>query len=238
MPEIKLFELGPTRSARARWALLEAGLDYESIGNSVEIIGSVALRKVHPLGKLPAAIIDGRPLFESAAIVTAIADLVPDKDLIAKPGTWSRYLHYQWVSFVLSEMEAFLQSNEINTIDFVLPEDQRVPGIIEQNSMLFRRGAAVLEGALGKAGYLVDDANGLPHLAGRCQQILDRRLWATMIGIDNHTTSGLIEMEGHGWWATPGQVGSHWYLGSDWQARSEQLYQLAADVAEALATAN
>ena len=157
MPEIKLFELGPTRSARARWALLEAGLDYESIGNSVEIIGSVALRKVHPLGKLPAAIIDGRPLFESAAIVTAIADLVPDKDLIAKPGTWSRYLHYQWVSFVLSEMEAFLQSNEINTIDFVLPEDQRVPGIIEQNSMLFRRGAAVLEGALGKAGYLVDD---------------------------------------------------------------------------------
>lgn len=157
MAEIKLFELGPTRSGRVRWTLLEAGLNYESIGNCVEIIGSDELRKVHPLGKLPAAIIDGRPLFESAAIVTAVADLVPEKDLIAKPGTWSRNLHYQWVSFALSEMEAFVQSSEINSIDFILPENQRVPEIIEQNSMLYRKGAAVLDDVLGKTRYLVDD---------------------------------------------------------------------------------
>ncbi len=136
---------------------MEAGLDYESIGNSVEIIGSDELRKVHPLGKLPAAIIDGQPLFESAAIVTAIADLVPERELVAKPGTWSRYLHYQWVSFALSEMEAFVQSNEINSIDFIWPDDQRVPEIIEQNSMLYRKGAAVLDDVLGNAKYLVDD---------------------------------------------------------------------------------
>lgn len=155
--EIKLFELGPTRSSRVRWTLLEAGLAYESIGNSVEIIGSDELRKVHPLGKLPAAIIDGQPLFESAAIVTAIADLVPEKDLVAKPGTWARYLHYQWISFALSEMEAFVQSNEINSMDFILPEDQRVPEIIEQNSMFYRKGAAVLDDVLGNATYLVDE---------------------------------------------------------------------------------
>ena len=95
MPSIKLFELGPTRSARVRWTLLEAGLAYESVGNRVQIIGSDELRNIHPLGKLPAAIIDGKPLFESAAIVTAIADLVPEKNLIAKAGTWSRNLHYQ-----------------------------------------------------------------------------------------------------------------------------------------------
>ena len=157
MAEIKLFELGPTRSGRVRWTLLEAGLNYESIGNSVEIIGSVELRKIHPMGKLPAAIIDGQPLFESAAIVTAVADLVPEKELIARPGTWSRYLHYQWVSFALSEMEAFVQSSEINSIDFILPEDQRVPEIVEQNSMLYRKGAAVLDDVLGKTRYLVDD---------------------------------------------------------------------------------
>jgi glutathione S-transferase len=82
MPSIELFELGPTRSARVRWILLEAALPYESVGNSVEV-GSDELRSIHPLGKLPAVIIDGKPLFESAAIVTAIADLVPEKDLIA-----------------------------------------------------------------------------------------------------------------------------------------------------------
>ena len=157
MADIKLFELGPTRSGRARWALLEAGLDYESLGNSVEVFKSDELRQVHPLGKLPAALIDGRPLFESAAIVTAVADLVPDKALIARPGTWSRNLHYQWVSFALSEMEAFVQSSEINSIDFILPEDQHVPGIIEQNTMLYRKGAAVLEKELGDREYLVDD---------------------------------------------------------------------------------
>lgn len=157
MPSIKLFELGPTRSARVRWTLLEAGLEYESIGNRVDIIGSEELRKVHPLGKLPAAIIDGKPLFESAAIASAIADLVPEKNLIAKPGTWSRYLHYQWVCFALTEMEAHVQSTEINSIDFVIPESQHVPGIIEQNSMMFKRGAAALNTVLGESDYLIED---------------------------------------------------------------------------------
>lgn len=155
-PSIKLFELGPTRSARCRWTLLEAGLEYESIGNRPDIIGSEELREVHPLGKLPAAIIDGRPLFESAAISTAIADLVPDKDLVAKPGTWSRALHDQWVCFALTEMEPWVSSTELNSLDFVLPKDQHVPAIIQQNSMMFRRSAAALEEVLGRTAYLVE----------------------------------------------------------------------------------
>jgi hypothetical protein len=105
MPSIKLFELGQTRSARVRWMLLEAELPYDSAGNSVEVFRSAELRSIHPLGKLPAAIIDGKPLFESAAIVTAIADLVPEKGLIAGPRPWSRNLHYQWLCFALTEME-------------------------------------------------------------------------------------------------------------------------------------
>ena len=157
MPKITLFELGPTRSSRARWALLEAGLEFESLGNNIDVFKSAELHKVHPLGKLPAAIIDDQPLFESAAIVTAIADLVPEEMLIAKPGTWSRNLHYQWVSFALTEMEAFLQSSEINTIDFILPEEQHVKEIIKQNSTLYRKGAAVLDTVLSDKKFLVDN---------------------------------------------------------------------------------
>jgi len=157
MPSIKLFELGPTRSARVRWALLEAGLPFESAGNSVEVFRSDELRRVHPLGKLPAALIDGKPLFESAAIVTAIADLVPEKNLIAKPGSWARNLHYQWVSFALNEMDPYLHSSEINTIDFILPKEQHVPAIIQQNTMMLRRALAVLEAALSEAEYLLEN---------------------------------------------------------------------------------
>ena len=157
MPHIQLYELGPTRSARCRWALAEAGLDYESIGNTPDIIGSDELRAVHPLGKLPAAVIDGRPLFESAAISTAIADLVPERNLIARPGTWERALHDQWVSFALCEMEPWAWSIELNTYDFIMPVEQHVPAIIEQNSMLYRKSAAVLDAELSKHDFLIED---------------------------------------------------------------------------------
>ena len=118
---------------------------------------SAELRGIHPLGKLPAAIIDGKPLFESAAIVTAIADLVPEKGLIAAPGTWSRNLQYQWVCFALTEMEPYLHSTEINSIEFVLPKSQHVPAIIEQNAMMYKRAAAVLDAVLSKVDYLIND---------------------------------------------------------------------------------
>lgn len=155
-PEIKLYELGPTRSARCRWTLLEAGLDYESVGNDPSILGSEELLGVHPLGKLPAALIDGKPLFESAAISAAIADLVPEKELIAKPGSWSRSLHDQWVLFALTEMEAWVWSAELNMLDFVIPEEEHVPEIIPQNETMYRRSAEVLDATLSETPFLVE----------------------------------------------------------------------------------
>lgn len=155
MTKITLFEFGPTRSARCRWTLLEAGLDYESVGGGPEVLGSEELAAVHPLRKIPAAIIDGKPLFESAAISTAIADLVPEKELIAKPGTWGRCLHDQWTQFALTEMEAWLWANFQNT--FVLPEEQRISACLEQNIGLYKRSAAVLDAALADIDFLVED---------------------------------------------------------------------------------
>ena len=154
---IKLYELGPTRSARVRWALQEASLAFESIQDGVEIFKSPDLLKIHPLGKVPAVLINGQPLFESAAIVTAIADLVPEKDLIAPQTSWSRNMHNQWVCFALSEMEPFVQSTEINTYDFILPPEQHVPAIIAQNSMMYKKAARALEQHLADNDYLVDN---------------------------------------------------------------------------------
>lgn len=155
MPEITLYELAPTRSARCRWALLEAGLDFESVAPGPQIIGSDELKKVHPMGKLPAAIIDGKPLFESTAITTAIADLVPEKGLVGPSGSWARALHDQWTSFALTELEAWVWSTAVNT--FVLPEDQRITAHLEQNAAMFKRGAAALDGALADDEFLVEN---------------------------------------------------------------------------------
>ncbi|MDH3931740.1 MAG: glutathione S-transferase family protein [Chromatiales bacterium] len=150
--KITLYEYGPTRSQRARWALLEAGLEYESVEGRA-LIHSDELRKIHPLGKVPAAVFDGKPLFESAAICTYIADLVPEKKLIAASGTWERALHDQWVAFALSELEAFLWHSARN--QFVLPEDKRLTNVFEQNAEAFSVAAVAMEQALSGQDYLV-----------------------------------------------------------------------------------
>jgi len=149
---ITLYEYSSSRSKQARWALNECGLEFKAIGG-LEVLHSDELKKVNPMGKVPAVLIDGEPLFEAAAICTYLADLVPEKGLVAASGTRERALHMQWVSFALTEMEAYLWSNARNT--FVLPEEQRITALFEQNNEAFLHAANVLEKVLAKTDYLV-----------------------------------------------------------------------------------
>jgi glutathione S-transferase len=150
--DITLYEYGPSRSKQARWALLECGFEFKSV-SGVGILHGEELKKVNPMGKVPAVVIDGEPLFEAAAICTYLADLAPEKRLIAPSGTRERALHLQWVSFALTEMEAYLWSNARNT--FVLPKEERITALFEQNKAAFRHAAGVLEEVLSKTDYLV-----------------------------------------------------------------------------------
>ena len=150
--DITLYEYGPSRSKQARWTLQELDLEFKSIAG-LEILHSEELNQVNPMGKVPAVVINGEPLFEAAAICTYLADLVPDKGLIAASGTRERALHLQWVSFALTELEAYLWSNARNT--FVLPEEKRITALFEQNNKAFIHAAKVLDTALENADYLV-----------------------------------------------------------------------------------
>jgi glutathione S-transferase len=191
---ITLFEFAPTRSARARWTLLELGLPFESIEGR-DVFQHEALASVHPLRKLPALLDDGRPLFESAAICTWLADHHPDKGLIAPSGTWQRALHDQWVAFTLSELEAHQWSSARNL--FVYPEEKRVPQIFEQNATEAKRGLAVFESHFQQHTWLVDGrfsvtdifagyainwarltglTTHLPNVEAYCARLLDRPL--------------------------------------------------------------
>ena len=150
--DITLYEYGPSRSKQARWTLQELDLEFKSVAG-LEILHSEELNQVNPMGKVPAVVINGEPLFEAAAICTYLADLVPDKGLIAASGTRERALHLQWVSFALTELEAYLWSNARNT--FVLPEEKRITTLFEQNNKAFTHAAKVLDKALENVDYLV-----------------------------------------------------------------------------------
>jgi len=153
-PEIILYEYGPSRSRQVRWVLLELDLEFEA-KEGREYLHSQELNSVSPMGKVPAVVIDGQPLFESAAICTYLADLKPEQGLIAASGTRDRALHMQWVSFALTEIEAFLWSNARNT--FVLPEDERITSLFEQNNQAAQLACKVLENHLSTNDYMISN---------------------------------------------------------------------------------
>ncbi len=150
--DITLYEYTPSRSKQVRWTLLELGLEFHAIEGR-DILHSDELKRVNPMGKVPVVVIDGNPLFEAAAICTYLADLVPEKGLIDAAGTYERALHNQWLSFSLTELEAYVWSNARNT--FVLPEEQRITALFEQNNKAYLHAAKVLDKVLEGTDYLV-----------------------------------------------------------------------------------
>lgn len=151
-PEIKLYGVGRTRSARCLWTAHELGLPVEFVDDGT-LIRSDKLRAWQPLAKLPVALIDGTPVFESAAICTYFCDLMPDQSLLAAPGTLARAQHDQWTSFALTELEAYLWLNAKH--GSMYPEDRRVPDVIPQNDAEIALALEVLDSALAGRKYLL-----------------------------------------------------------------------------------
>ncbi|MFT5172164.1 MAG: glutathione S-transferase [Gammaproteobacteria bacterium] len=151
-PQITLYGVGHTRSARCRWALLELGLEFDYIEDR-SLIRSDKLRALQPLAKLPVIVVDGNVLFESAAICTYLCDLAPQRELVPACGTYARGLHEQWTSFVLTELEAYLWSNAKHSSMYA--QELRVPGVIARNNDEITQALAVLDTALQDKPFLL-----------------------------------------------------------------------------------
>ena len=73
-----------------------------------------------------------------------------------------------------------------------------------------------------------------PELAKRCQTALDRRLvdmWRTM---SNLQLGGQLFFGAGAWRWAPNTAGHRWYLGTDWQSQSAELFELAGTVQKKL----
>jgi glutathione S-transferase len=151
---ITLYEFDVTRSSRVRFTLQELGAPFESIAGP-DVFHHPGVAEIHPLKKLPAVRDDGRPLFESAAICTWLADSHADKKLVAPSGQWARALHDQWTAFVLTEVEAFLWHTARNL--FLLPQNEKLPAVFPQNEKAAKTGLAVLDKELRGKDWLVEN---------------------------------------------------------------------------------
>lgn len=146
-----------TRSTRAVWAMEEAGGEYEYV--KVDISRGEGRRpaylRLNPGGKVP-ALVDGElVLTESAAICTYIGDKFPESGLTPPAGTQDRARYDQWCFFAIGELEQPLWT--IAKHRFVLPEDWRVPAIIDTAVREFAVAVGVLESGLGDRPFILGE---------------------------------------------------------------------------------
>ncbi len=131
------------RPMRAAWLLEELGADYETI--AVQDTGSAEHRRRSPLGRVPVLEFDdGTILFDSTAILFALADHHPDAGFLAPVGTRERDLAYQWSLTAMTELERA-------AIGYLFRKD-------DDSRELYRSVAAAFSDALEGREFLVGDS--------------------------------------------------------------------------------
>lgn len=153
---MKLYEFAPTRSIRARWALQELELPFESAevrllegeGQTPEYLA------LNPAGKVPTLVDGDFVLTESVAIVIYLAEKYPQKGLLPTDLKQRTQLN-RWMLFVVTELEQPMWRIAKHT--FLYPEEQRLPADIELAKGEFRQMAAVLEQHMQGREFLVGD---------------------------------------------------------------------------------
>ncbi|HKQ28713.1 MAG TPA: glutathione S-transferase family protein [Burkholderiales bacterium] len=155
---MKLYGYRNGRTLRALWALEEIGAPYEFV--------EVDLKRgehrqpeflaLNPAGKVPVLDDGGTIVTESTAICMHLAERHPDSRLLPPAGTPERTECYRWTSFILTELDAPLWT--IAKHRFALPQERRVPAVIETSSWEFRTAASILASALDDREYLAGNA--------------------------------------------------------------------------------
>ncbi len=156
-----LYEFPPTRSQRARWALEELGVDYES--HTVKMMAgeqnSEAYRAIHPLGVVPALKTDSYAMIESVAIVLQLIDEHPEKNLAPAPGTTERAAYYQWSVFACAELDPAVMmyfDNALRPLEAMRPPGrQHDATFAEYGRQEFAVRADALSQALDGSDYLL-----------------------------------------------------------------------------------
>ncbi len=95
-----------TASMVVHLALLEIGAPHklELIDFKANAQRDPQYLKLNPQGRVPTLIVDGRPVFESAAILMLLAERHPESRLAPAIGTPEREGWYQWIVFMANTL--------------------------------------------------------------------------------------------------------------------------------------
>lgn len=154
---ISIYGMGGTRSMRAVWAAKETGLDFEY--HEVNLKGgehkSEEFSKLNPNGSIPVLKHNDFVLWESAAIITYLGDLVPEMNLTPKVGTQERAKYDQWLHFTNCELDAYLFNIEKHIWRY--DEADRLPAVIDLTMKDLQGPLKIIEEHLSKNKYVMGD---------------------------------------------------------------------------------
>lgn len=90
-----------TASMVVHLALLETGAPFrlEKLDFDADAQRQPDYVRINPRGQVPTLVIDGRPYFESAALLMILAERHPEAGLAPPPGSGLRADWYQWIAF-------------------------------------------------------------------------------------------------------------------------------------------
>ena len=124
------FAQGQVRDLRARWALEEAGLSYETRLLSQGEQDKPEYRALQPFGQVPILEEDGLVLFESGAIVLHIGER---SEALLPRDPAARARATQWLISALNSIEPFMMNVAVIDVFYAQEEwaKQRRPGAVE-----------------------------------------------------------------------------------------------------------
>jgi len=154
---LQLYGVIRSRANRPHWALEEIGAPYTyyQLDFSKGDNRSDYFLKINPGGKIPVLVDGDLVVTESGAICNYLGEKYPAKKLTPPSGTRERATYDQWLMFVLTELEQPLWTNGKHR--FALPEDKRVPAVLDTAFWEFERAAKLLSEGLGAREFFVGD---------------------------------------------------------------------------------
>lgn len=146
MADIAFYTNPMSRGQIARWALHEAGAEYDQhiIGYAGDMKSDDYLA-INPMGKVPAIVHHGKVVTECAAICCYLAEAFPDADLL--PHANERADYYRWLFFAAGPVEQAVTSNSMNWVP--TDEQQRMVGFGS-----YERVVDVLESAVTQSDFV------------------------------------------------------------------------------------
>ena len=149
MSKIDFYTNPMSRGQIARWALHEAGADYEQ--HILEYGGSMKAPEylaINPMGKVPAIVHDGKVVTECAAICAYLADAFPEAGLQPTPAERADY--FRWMFFAAGPVESAITNRHMKWEP--TEEQERMAGYGN-----YEHAVAALESALSGRDYVCGD---------------------------------------------------------------------------------